>query len=143
MTNRVERAQVQAGFTLIELLVVVLIIGILASVAVPQYFQVVEKGRFSEAMSTFSTLKGAQERYLMGFNSYAGDVSALDIGQAALKHYVTPTTLTGAVATWRVALVRSSIGAPGGSTYQITFTGPAGTMACSGSAAALCTSLLP
>ena len=68
-----------AGFTLIELLVVVLIIGILAAVALPQYNVAVEKSRLGAMMPNIKTLKNAAELYYMANGSYIDDVSVMDV----------------------------------------------------------------
>ena len=61
------------GFTLIELLVVVLIIGILAAVAVPQYQKAVEKSRASEALIIGNKLKQAQQLRHLQSGEWDGD----------------------------------------------------------------------
>ena len=53
------------GFTFIELLVVVLIIGILAAIALPQYEKAVEKARVAEALSLMSSLQNAMDVYIL------------------------------------------------------------------------------
>ncbi len=67
------------GFTLIELLVVVLIIGILSSVALPQYTKAVEKARASEAIQLLGDLATAEQIYQMGMNAYTDDLTMLDL----------------------------------------------------------------
>ena len=67
------------GFTLIELLVVVLIIGILAAVAVPQYQKAVWKSRFIQAKTMAESLSDAMEVYYLGNGAYTADLYALDV----------------------------------------------------------------
>lgn len=51
------------AFTLIELLIVIIIIGILSSLAIPQYTNMVERARFAQGVSMLGSLKGAEEGY--------------------------------------------------------------------------------
>ena len=67
------------GFTLIELLVVVLIIGILAAVAVPQYQKVVERSKATEAMSMLSSIAKAYQVYYLANGDYATTFEELDV----------------------------------------------------------------
>lgn len=71
----------RSGFTLIELLVVVLVIGILASIAVPQYQKAVEKSRAMQALTLLKTTADAFQAHHMATGTWATsfDELAVDI----------------------------------------------------------------
>ena len=80
------------GFTLIELLVVVLIIGILAAVALPQYQKAVWKSRASQLFAATRSLATAQEAYHLANNTYADSFGELDLDFDSLSPATTPDT---------------------------------------------------
>lgn len=67
------------GFTLIELLLVVLIIGILAAVALPEYRVAVEKSRMVQQIALVNAIAKAEELYYLANGEFSFDLDALDI----------------------------------------------------------------
>ncbi len=64
-----------AGVTLMELLIVIVVIGILASIAVPSYRRYLIRSQRSEAKIALLQLQTAEEKYYLQNNAYTNDVT--------------------------------------------------------------------
>lgn len=78
MLNKLRvRAQGESGFTLVELLVVMLILGLLAAIAIPSFFNQRDKARDADAKVLVRTAQTAVETYgTDNGGSYAGATPA-------------------------------------------------------------------
>ena len=64
MLNKLRvRVQEEKGFTLVELLVVMLILGLLAAIAIPSFFNQRDKARDADAKASARTAQTAMETY--------------------------------------------------------------------------------
>ncbi|MEI8175947.1 MAG: prepilin-type N-terminal cleavage/methylation domain-containing protein [Candidatus Omnitrophota bacterium] len=102
------------GFTLIELLIVLIIIGVLATLAIPQYTGYVEKARAAEALSMMTALKTGQETYKLDAGVYSTDVTLLGLDNIK----TTDALATAAGQYWSYAVSN----AVGGNSYSIVAT---------------------
>lgn len=67
------------GFTLFEVLIVVIIMGVLATIALPTYHKVVRKSRVADGLNSLDMLAGAQEKYFIENGQYAQNVTDLKV----------------------------------------------------------------
>ena len=119
------------GFTLLEIIIVIIIVGVLASLALPRFFSTIEYSRSTEAFSNLAAVRQALERcYLQRSGNYAGCTAftSLDIGDPANSpnaHFsyvisaasatgytitVTRNTQDGGAATSIIAMIQTTTG---------------------------------
>lgn len=67
------------GFTLLELMIVVVVIGILAAIAYPNYQEFVRRGHRSAAQSHLMDIAQRQQQYFTDARSYASTVGDLNM----------------------------------------------------------------
>ena len=66
------------GFTLVELLIVVAIIGILALIAVPLFYEAVQRGKQKSTMHNMRTIATGLESYMVDYNFYPHNIIAVE-----------------------------------------------------------------
>ncbi len=88
----------KSGFTLIELMIAVAIVGILASIAYPNYQDYLLKGRRASAQALLMQVAQRQQQYFLDNRSFAPDLATLGITMTAdvLPYYGTPVITTTA-----------------------------------------------
>lgn len=122
------------GFTLLELLIVVIIIGILAGLAVPQFFRVAEKARSAEGVSVIGALRQAQLRYYSLHAVFTNAIAELDVDIPAALKYFTPAALVPAAAGDPIAqATRNAFEYTGAAAYVVDIDAD-GNIACTGDA---------
>ncbi|MFW2371880.1 MAG: type IV pilin protein [Gammaproteobacteria bacterium] len=75
------------GFTLIELMITVVIIGILAAVAIPNYYQYMARTGRSDAAKGLDYLAACQERYYWQNQTYTDELDKLGCGTTTPDGY--------------------------------------------------------
>ncbi len=103
------RPRGNSGFTLLELLVVVIIVGILATIAVPAFTKAMEKGRSAEAASILGAIKTAEEAYYqenLKYTASLGELAADTISDTSVKHYFKYTLASPTATTFTAIATR-------------------------------------
>lgn len=83
-----------SGFTLIELMIVLVIVGILATIALPAYQDYVRKSRRAEAISLMLDLQLTQEKYRANNISYASSLAAMGVNSTYISNQVSASYYT-------------------------------------------------
>ncbi len=108
------------GFTLIELIIVVIIVGVLAAIAIPQYAGFVERARTTEAVGAIGAIKVAEEARRIETGSYlsCADAAAITAGLGVTVDVTNWTYAAAGTAGTSVVITATRTAANGGTVGQ-------------------------
>ncbi len=120
----------KSGFTLLEIIIVIIIVGVLASLALPRFFATVEFSKSTEALTSLGVLRDSLERcYVAAGGTYNPAAGACAIGNIDVAD---PSAVPGARFTYAVSgqsatgyvitAERNTVDGGGGTTNWITIT---------------------
>ena len=118
--------QNKSGFTLLEIIIVIIIVGVLASLALPRFFATVEFSKSTEALTSMAVLRQSVERcYLTTAGTYVGcTVTNIDVEDpgtspgARFTYSITGQSATGYV----ITATRNTVDGGGGAANWINLT---------------------
>jgi len=87
--------RIKKGYTLLELIIVVVVIGILASLAMPQYMKVTERAKAAEAKAILGAIRSSQYRQMAVNGTYASSIDDLDLNISNPMYFENITVLPG------------------------------------------------
>ena len=88
------------GFTLLEIIIVIIIVGVLASLALPRFFKTVEYSRGTEALTSLNAIRQSMERCYLQRNDYTncnsfGNLDLEDPATSPNNHFTYAFTAAG------------------------------------------------
>jgi type IV pilus assembly protein PilE len=108
------------GFTLIEVMIVVVIVGILAAIALPSYWQYIQRSKIVEATTGLSNWRTRMEQYFLDNRTYVGGCAQFKASiQAQVKSFALDCPDPGTTTTYKLTAAGTASGGTTGFLYSV------------------------
>ena len=144
MTGK-NKFQNATAFTLMEIMLVAIIVGILASVALPSWHIAVERTRSAEGVNILENILNSERRFATdNNNTFTNDITILDVSYSTFGNFnpiittdfASPLPVPGTNS--ELVKIRRNAAAPFDYTLHITATG---VISCTGGGGSICTKI--